>query len=177
MKPRGRESSIRTATGYGLEGPGIESGREGEFSHTSRPALGHTQHPVQWVLSLSRGYSGQGVVMTTNHILAPRSRMSKAITLLLGTSGHVRERTLLTGTLKWHWILHHTVFKVSFLIRNHEVALLFLALLLNSQQFGSATVVRKCLVVLRYIILHFGENCLWNNISNKVANYSERRNR
>jgi hypothetical protein len=36
----GRDSSVGTATRYGLESPGIESGWGRDFSHTSRPALG-----------------------------------------------------------------------------------------------------------------------------------------
>jgi hypothetical protein len=51
----GRDSSVGIATGYGLDGPRIESRWGRDFSHTSRPALGPTQSPVQWVPSLSRG--------------------------------------------------------------------------------------------------------------------------
>jgi hypothetical protein len=48
-------SSVGTETDYGLDSPGIESRSGREFLHTSRPALGPTQSPVQWVLGLSRG--------------------------------------------------------------------------------------------------------------------------
>jgi hypothetical protein len=51
----GRDSSVDIATGYGLDGPGIESRWGRDFLHTSRPALGPTQPPVKWVPSLSRG--------------------------------------------------------------------------------------------------------------------------
>jgi hypothetical protein len=48
-------SSVGIATDYGLDGPRIESQWGRDFSHTSRPALGPTQSPVQWVPGLSRG--------------------------------------------------------------------------------------------------------------------------
>ena len=51
----GRDSSVGIATRYGLDGPGIESRWGRDFPHPSRPILGPTQPPVQWVLGLSRG--------------------------------------------------------------------------------------------------------------------------
>jgi hypothetical protein len=64
---KGPVSSVGIATDYGLDGPGIES-RWGEIFQTL--ALGPTQPPVQWVPGLSQG---QGVVLTTHPLLAPRS--------------------------------------------------------------------------------------------------------
>jgi len=49
MYKRGPGSSVGTATGYGLDGPGIESRWGRDFQHRSRPALGPTQPPVQRV--------------------------------------------------------------------------------------------------------------------------------
>jgi len=51
----GRGSSVGIATGYGLDGPGIESRCGRDFPHLYRPALWPTQLPVQWVPGLSRG--------------------------------------------------------------------------------------------------------------------------
>jgi hypothetical protein len=44
-----RNSSVGIATRYGLDGPAIESRWGRDFPHLSRPALGPTQPPVQWV--------------------------------------------------------------------------------------------------------------------------------
>jgi hypothetical protein len=51
----GPGSSVSIATDYGLDSPRIESRPGRDFSHMSRPALGPTQPPVQWVPALSRG--------------------------------------------------------------------------------------------------------------------------
>ena len=60
---RDRDSSVDIATRYGLVGLGIESRWGRYFPHPSRPALGPTQPPVQWVPGFSRGVKrpGRGV--------------------------------------------------------------------------------------------------------------------
>jgi len=69
---RGSGCSVGIATGYGLDGPGIESLWERDFPHLSRPTLGPTQPPVQWVLHLSRGVkSGRCVTLTPHSLLVP----------------------------------------------------------------------------------------------------------
>ena len=55
VKPRGPDSVVGIASGYGLNGPGIECRWGQDFPHLSRPALWPIQPPVQWVSSLSRG--------------------------------------------------------------------------------------------------------------------------
>ena len=51
----GRDGSVGIATRYGLDGPGIESRWGWDFPHPSRPSLGPTQPPAQWVPGLSWG--------------------------------------------------------------------------------------------------------------------------
>jgi hypothetical protein len=56
----GRDSSVGIATSYGLEGPRIESWWGWDFPHPSRPALGSTQPPIQWVPALFPGGKAAG---------------------------------------------------------------------------------------------------------------------
>ena len=51
----GRDSVVGIATRYGLDSPWIESRWGRDFPHPSRPALGLTQPPIQWVPDLSWG--------------------------------------------------------------------------------------------------------------------------
>ena len=50
-----RDSVVGIATRYGLGGPGIESRWRRNFPQPSRPALGSTEPPTQWVPGLSQG--------------------------------------------------------------------------------------------------------------------------
>jgi hypothetical protein len=56
----GPDSVVGIATGYGLDGPGIESRWGRDFPHLPKPALGPTQPPVQWVTGLSQGKERPG---------------------------------------------------------------------------------------------------------------------
>jgi hypothetical protein len=78
----GPGSSVGIAIDYRLDGPGIESRWGRDFSHTSRPALGPTQPPVQWIPGLSRGVKRPGRGADHPPLLTPRSRKSRAIPLL-----------------------------------------------------------------------------------------------
>jgi hypothetical protein len=56
----GRDSSAGVETRYGLDAPRIESRCGRDFPHPSKPALGPTQPPVQWVKGLFRGAEADG---------------------------------------------------------------------------------------------------------------------
>jgi len=50
-----RDGVVGIATRYGLDSQGIVNQWGRHFQHLSRPALGPSQPPVQWVKGLSRG--------------------------------------------------------------------------------------------------------------------------
>ena len=56
----GRDSSVGLATRYGLDGQGIESRCGRDFPYPSRPTLGPTQPPTQWVQGFFRGGKAAG---------------------------------------------------------------------------------------------------------------------
>jgi hypothetical protein len=61
----GAGSSVDTATGYGLDGPGIESRWGRDFPHLSRPALEPTQPRCTMGTGSFLGVeSGRGVTLT-----------------------------------------------------------------------------------------------------------------
>jgi hypothetical protein len=83
LKDCGPGSVVGITTDYGLDGPGIESRWGRDLPHLSKPALGPTQPPAQWVPGLSAGVkSGRGMTLTPHPLLVPWSRKGRAIPLL-----------------------------------------------------------------------------------------------
>jgi len=70
----GRGSSVGTATGYGLDGPGIESRWEARFSAPVQTGPG--AHPASCTMSTGSFpgvKSGRGVTLTSHPLLVPWS--------------------------------------------------------------------------------------------------------
>jgi len=105
-------SSVGTATGYGLDGPGIESRWRRDFPHLSSPALGPTQPPVQWVPRLSPGEKrGRCVTLTPHPLLVPWSRKSRAVPAL--PQWAVRPVQSLSAFTRVHFTLPFTCFRIT----------------------------------------------------------------
>ena len=110
----GLGSSVGIATDYGLDGLGSNPGGD-EIFRPSRTALCPTQPPVMGTGSFPGVKCGRGVLLTTHHLLVPRSWKSRAIPLT--TSGPHRACNGITLPLPLLLILqlqHHggTVVKV-----------------------------------------------------------------
>jgi hypothetical protein len=79
----GTGSSVSIATGYGLDGPGIESRWRRYFPHLSRPVLGPIQPSVQGVQPFPGGRKRPGRDADPSPLLVPRSKkQNRAIPLL-----------------------------------------------------------------------------------------------
>ena len=79
----GSGSVVGTATGYGLDGPGIESRWGARFSAPVQ--TGHGAHPASSTMgtgSFPGVKSGRGVTLNPHPLLVPRSRKGRAIPLL-----------------------------------------------------------------------------------------------
>ena len=76
----GRDSSVGIATGYGLDGPGIESRWWRDFPHPFRPALRTNQLPIQKVPDLSTGVKRLRVALTTRLHLVPSLKKEYSFT-------------------------------------------------------------------------------------------------
>jgi len=76
-------SVVGTATGYGLDGPGIESLRGASFSAPVQTGPGaHTTSCTTGTGSFPGVKSGRGVTLTPHPLLVPWSRKGRSIPLL-----------------------------------------------------------------------------------------------
>jgi hypothetical protein len=85
-----RESSVIIVTRYGLDGPGSDSPWGRDFPHSTRPAVGPTYPPVQWIPGISRGWGGRGVALTILPCQGPKLKKEFSYTSASSLSFHVR---------------------------------------------------------------------------------------
>ena len=78
----GPGSVVGIATGYGLDGPGIESRWGARFSAPVQTGLRPTQPPAQWALGLSRGQRAARAWRWPHPLQVPWSWKGRAIPLL-----------------------------------------------------------------------------------------------
>ena len=78
----GPVSVVGIETGYGLDGPGIETWCGRDFPHLFRPAWEPTQSPYNGYRVFPEVKSNQGVTLTPHRLLVPWSRKSRGIPLL-----------------------------------------------------------------------------------------------
>jgi hypothetical protein len=75
-----RAISVGIATRNGLDVPGIQSRWQARLSHPSRPALGPTQPPIQWVPALPSGKERTRRGIDKLPRLAPRLKKEECYT-------------------------------------------------------------------------------------------------
>ena len=90
----GPSSVVGIATGYGLDGPGIESRWGRNFQHLSRPALG----------SFPGVKSGRGVTLTPQPLLVPWPWKGRAVPLL--SLGAIRPVQSLSACARVHFTFY-----------------------------------------------------------------------
>jgi hypothetical protein len=91
----GRDSVVGIATRYGLDGPGIESRWGRDFPHPSRPTLGPTQPPIQWVPGLPGvKRPGRGIDHPPSSNAWDKERLEQYLYSPYGSSWPVVGRTL-----------------------------------------------------------------------------------
>ena len=112
----GRDSSVGIATRYGLDDPWIESRRGRDFLLPSRPALGSTQPPIQWIPNAFPGGKTAGTWRwpPTPYSAEVKERVERYLSFLSGPLWLVIWRTLPFPVEGWSdWNRTRSVFSYS----------------------------------------------------------------
>ena len=109
----GSGSSVGIATGYGLDGPGVESRWGARFSAPVQTGPGaHPASCTMGTVSFPGVKSGRGVTLTPHPLLVPWSGKSRAVPLPpphppMGRAVYTEPQCLYKGAL--HYFYHHTL--------------------------------------------------------------------